>query len=307
MSLDPEVLPLLALFEEMGVPDPATVTPQELRDAMPAIPVENPTPVASVEDREIPGPDGPVPVRIFAPAEERPIGIVLFFHGGGWVVGDLDSHDETARQLCAGSGAVVISVDYRLAPEARFPAGLEDCYAATAWAADNADALGAAGRKVAVSGDSAGGNLAASVCLLARERGGPQLSHQLLIYPVTDSDFDRPSYLANADGYFLTRDMMRWFWAHYLPEGTDMRTPLAAPLHAKLDGLPPATVITAGYDPLRDEGIAFAEALAAAGVPVEQREFEGMIHGFISLPMGLTQGAAAMDYLCHRLRDSFTG
>ena len=123
---------------------------------------------------------------------------------------------------------------------------------------------------------------------------------------MTDSDFDRPSYLANADGYFLTRDMMRWFWAHYLPEGTDRRTPLAAPLHADLHGLPPATVITAGYDPLRDEGIAFAEALSAAGVPVEQREFAGMIHGFISLPMGLTQGAVAMDYLCRRVRESLS-
>jgi acetyl esterase len=307
MSLDPEILPLLALFEEIGMPDPATMNAREMRDALPALPVENPTPVRSVEDREIPGPGGPIPVRIFTPEGGQPTGVLLFFHGGGWVIGDLDSHDETGRQFCAGSGAVVVSVDYRLAPEAPFPAGLEDCYAATAWAADHAEALGAAGGKIAVSGDSAGGNLAAAVSLLARERGGPAISHQLLIYPVTDSDFDRASYLANADGYFLTRDMMRWFWAQYLPEGADRRAPLAAPLHADLRDLPPATVITAGFDPLRDEGIAFAEALDTAGVPVEQREFEGMIHGFISLPMGLTQGAVAMEYLCNRLRDSFSG
>ena len=151
------------------------------------------------------------------------------------------------------------------------------------------------------------GNLAAAVCLLARERGGPSIDHQVLIYPVTDCDFERPSYRANAEGYFLTRDMMRWFWKQYLPEGVDSRTPLAAPLHADLRGLPGATVITAGYDPLRDEGVAFADALSAAGVAVELREFKGMIHGFVSLPMGLTQSAAAIDYLCQRLRDSFRG
>jgi acetyl esterase len=285
------------------MPDPDTATPQEMREAMPAFPVENPTPVRSVEDREISGPGGALAVRIFTPDVDRPVGVVVYFHGGGWVIGDLETTDETNRMLCARSGAVVVSVDYRLAPEAPFPQGLEDCYAATAWVAENLATSG----PIAVAGDSAGGNLAAAVCLLARERGGPDIAHQLLIYPVTDADFDRPSYVDNAEGYLLTRDMMRWFWMHYLPTGVEASNPLAAPLHADLAGLPPATIVTAGYDPLRDEGMAFAEALRGAGVEVEHRDFEGMVHGFVTFPAGLTQTGVAVDYLCGRLREGFAG
>jgi acetyl esterase len=302
MSLDPEVQPLLELFEAMGMPDPATVTPQEMREAMPAFPVENPTPVRSVENREIPGPGGALPVRIFTPDVDQPTGVVLYFHGGGWVIGDLDTTDEMNRMLCARSDAMVVSVDYRLAPEAPFPQGLEDCYTATLWAAENLATSG----PLAVAGDSAGGNLAAAVCLLARERGGPDIAHQFLIYPVTDANFDRPSYVDNAEGYLLTRDMMRWFWMHYLPPGVEASHPLAAPLHADLNALPPATIVTAGYDPLRDEGLAFAAALTAAGVEVEHRDFDGMVHGFVTFPAGLTQTGVALDYLCHRLRGSFS-
>jgi acetyl esterase len=304
MSLDPEVLPLLELFEQLGWPDPKTATPAQFRELMGAIPVENPTPVASVEDRAIPGPGGEIPLRIYRPEGSGPHPLVLWFHGGGWVIGDLDSHDEVSRQLCAGIGAVVVAVDYRLAPEAKFPAAPEDCYAATAWAAAHAAELGADGQRLCVAGDSAGGNLAAVVCMMARERGGPAIRHQLLIYPVTDFNFDTASYRDNAEGYFLTRDMMRWFWGHYLEDAAQGENPLASPLRGELEGLPPATVITAGYDPLRDEGMAYSDALARAGVDVEHRYFAGMIHGFVSLPGGLTQTAVAVDYLCQRARDA---
>jgi acetyl esterase len=220
------------------------------------------------------------------------------------VVGDVSSHDEVCRQLCAGANAIVISVNYRLAPETPFPGGLEDCYAATQWAAEHAADLGGDSARVAVGGDSAGGNLAAAVCLLARERGGPALRHQLLIYPVTDSNFERPSYRDNADGYLLTRGMMQWFWQQYLEDPGQADNPLAAPLHADLAGLPAATVITAGFDPLRDEGQAFAAKLEASGVAVEHLEFKGMIHGFVSMDAGLTQTRVAVEYLCQRLKNA---
>ena len=304
MALDPEVVPLLAFFKELGMPDTATATPQELRDAMVAMPVENPTAVGAVENRSIAGPGGDLALRIFRPQGEGPFPLLMFFHGGGWVVGDLDSHDEVARQLCAGAATVVISVDYRLAPEACFPAAPEDCYAATCWAVENAAELALDTQRVTVGGDSAGGNLAIAVALMARDRAGPSIAHQLLIYPVTDHNFETASYRDNADGYFLTRDMMQWFWGHYLASAEDAGNPLATPLHGNLTGLPSATVITAGYDPLRDEGIAFAEALDAAGVEVEHRLFEGMIHGFVSLPAGLTQTALAIEYLCERLQQT---
>ncbi len=307
MALDPELVPILAVLEELGIPDPATVSPQELRETMTMPPAENPTPVASVAERTLPGPAGEILARVFHPGGSEPLPLLVYFHGGGWVVGDLDSHDETCRLLCNGADAIVVSVDYRLAPEAPFPSGLEDCYAATQWVCENAAELGGDADRVAVGGDSAGGNLAAAVCLLARERGGPSLRHQMLVYPVTDSDFDRPSYLDNAEGYFLTRGMMQWFWGHYLADDSQASDPLAAPLHGDLAGLPAATVITAGYDPLRDEGVAYAEKLGAAGVEVEHREFKEMIHGFVSLNVGLTQSGVAIDYLCQRLRDSFTG
>jgi acetyl esterase len=303
MPLDPEVPPILELFESMGVPDPATVTPEELRAAMVMPPPEHPTPVARVEARELPGPAGTITTRVFYPGIAN-APILLYFHGGGWVVGDVSSHDEVCRQLCAGANAIVISVNYRLAPETPFPGGLEDCYAATQWAAEHAADLGGDSARVAVGGDSAGGNLAAAVCLLARERGGPALRHQLLIYPVTDSNFERPSYRDNADGYLLTRGMMQWFWQQYLEDPGQADNPLAAPLHADLAGLPAATVITAGFDPLRDEGQAFAAKLEASGVAVEHLEFKGMIHGFVSMDAGLTQTRVAVEYLCQRLKNA---
>ena len=303
MALDPEVPPILELFEALEMPEPGSVPASVMREAFVAPPVEEPTPVSSIEDTSLPGPDGPVPVRIYRPSLDSITPVVVYFHGGGWVMGSPEMSDEFARQLCSGSECTVVSVDYRLAPETPFPGGLEDCYAATAWTAENAEALGVDATRLAVAGDSAGGNLAAAVCLLARERGGPAIAHQLLIYPVTDDDFERPSYVDNAEGYLLTRDMMRWFWEQYLADPAEADNPLVAPLKADLSGTPGATVITAGYDPLRDEGNALAERLAAAGVPVELRQFPGMVHGFLTLAGGLTQTGVAMDYQCQRLRE----
>jgi acetyl esterase len=294
MSLDPELLPILSLLEEVGLPDPAVTTPEQFRAAMVAVAVEQPTPVGEVINT-VAADD--IPVRVYRPTGEGPFPVLVFYHGGGFVLCDLDSHDEVCRQLCAGANVLVVSVAYRLAPEAPFPAPLEDCYAATCWAAENAATYQGQASQLLVAGDSAGGNLAAAVALMARDRGTPTITRQLLIYPVTDCNFETDSYRDNGEGYYLTRAMMQWFWGHYLAHPDQASDPLASPLRAELGGLPPAVVITAGYDPLRDEGMAYARALEAAGVDVQLRSFPGMIHGFVTMP-GLTQAAVAVDWLC---------
>ena len=294
MSLDPELLPILSVLEQRDLPDPAVSTPDQFRAAMGAVPVELPTPVGQVINTVA---AGSIPVRIYRPVGEGPFPVLVFYHGGGFVVCDLDTHDEICRQLCAGGNLLVISVQYRLAPEAPFPAPLEDCYAATCWAAENAQNYQGLASQLLVAGDSAGGNFAAAVSIMARDRGTPAISRQLLIYPVTDFNFETDSYTENAEGYFLTRSMMQWFWGHYLQDSEQGNDPLASPLRAQLGGLPPAAVITAGYDPLRDEGKAYARALKAAGVDVQLRHFPGMVHGFVTMA-GLTQAAVAVDWLC---------
>ncbi|MCX2982171.1 alpha/beta hydrolase [Halieaceae bacterium IMCC14734] len=294
MSLDPELVPVLSLLEESGLPDPSVTTPEQFRAAMSAVPVEQPTPVGEVINTVA---AGSIPVRIYRPDGEGPFPVLVFYHGGGFVVCDLDTHDEICRQLCAGANVLVVSVQYRLAPEAPFPAPLEDCYAATCWAAENAENYQGLASQLLVAGDSAGANFAAAVSLMARDRGTPAISRQLLIYPVTDFNFETDSYKENAEGFFLTRAMMQWFWGHYLEHPEQGSDPLASPLRAELSGLPPAAVITAGFDPLRDEGQAYARALEAAGVDVQLRHFPGMIHGFVTMA-GLTQAAVAVDWLC---------
>jgi acetyl esterase len=260
-------------------------------------------PVARVENRRIPGPAGEIPVRIYTPKSDDPRPAIVFFHGGGWVIGNLETHDGTARKLANAAGCSVVSVDYRLAPEHRFPAAAEDCFAALAWTADNAGELGVRADALAVAGDSAGGNLAAVTALMARERGGPGLRFQLLVYPVTSPDFDTPSYLENAEGYLLTRDAMRWFWEQYAPEPAHRSHPFAAPLAAPdLAGLPPALVITAEYDPLRDEGEAYARRMAAAGVPVTASRYDGVIHGFFSFSDFMEKGKSAVEEAATALR-----
>jgi len=308
MPLDPQAKLILDNLPE-DLLDVRRTTPLELRalyaeQSQLPFPAE---PVADVVDREIPGPAGPVPVRIYTPEGEEPRPAVVFFHGGGWVIGNLDTHDGTARKLANAAGAVVVSVDYRLAPEHPYPAAAEDCYAATCWTAEHGAAeLGMAPGQLAVAGDSAGGNLAAVVSLMARDRGGPAPGFQLLVYPVTDPDFERPSYRENAEGYLLTRDVMEWFWDQYVPDAARRHDPYAAPLRAPdLSGLPPALVVTAEYDPLRDEGEAYARRLEEAGVRVRCRRYPGMIHGFLSFSDVVDQGKEAVAEAGTALRAAF--
>jgi acetyl esterase len=254
-----------------------------------------PKPVAKVEDRSIPGPAGAIRVRVYTPAGRGPLPVLVYFHGGGFVLCSLDSHDGTCRSLANAAGAVVVSVDYRLAPEHRFPAAPEDCFAAAQWVARNAAEIGGDPARIAVGGDSAGGNLAAVTALMARDRGGPSLRFQLLIYPVTDFAFGTASYRENATGYFLTTDMMKWFWGQYLADPRSGAEPYASPLRAKdLRRLPPALCITAGYDPLRDEGEAYARRLSDAGVAATLTRYDGMFHGFFGMDAQLDAAKRAI-------------
>jgi acetyl esterase len=236
------------------------------------------------------------PARLYRPpTSERPPPILVWMHGGGFVLGDLDTTDSTARQLCAQANLIVVSVDYPLAPEHPFPAAPEGCYAATRWVAERAADLGGEPSRLAVGGDSAGGNLAAVTALLARDRGGPDLSFQLLVYPATDLIGSYPSVRENGKGYMLTGDDMLWFRDQYIPEGTDLQDPIVSPIYASdLTGLPPALVITAEFDPLRDEGEAYAKLLEQAAVPVTTSRYDGMIHGFFAMTALVEQGRAAV-------------
>ena len=306
MPLDPQAQALLEQVAALGLPPNHTVSPAEARANGKARPRAPGPQVAKVDDRTIPGPDGQVPVRIYTPDGNGPFPVLVWFHGGGWVVGDLDTSDGTARHLAVGANCVVVSVDYRLAPETQFPGPAEDCYAATQWVAQNAASIDGDPSRIAVGGDSAGGNLATVVCLMARDRQGPSLVHQLLVYPVTERDFYTPSYGENADGYSLTRDSMRWYWMHYLVDNEDANNPYAAPMMAEdLSGLPPALVITAEYDPLRDEGEAYAHKLEAAGVPTHCTRYDGMMHGFFGAPAVLDKGKQAIDEASRELRAAF--
>jgi acetyl esterase len=266
-------------------------TPEEARASFRTLAVdfrkpENVVPVASVEDTTVPGAEGEVGARVYRPEGDGPFPTIAFFHGGGFVIGDLDTHDNLARTLCRDIGAVVVSVDYRLAPEHPYPAGLQDCLAATRALLDRLDTLGGDGR-LAVAGDSAGGNLSAVVAQQV-----PGLAAQFLIYPTTDGGGDYPSRTENATGYFLDAATMLWFANHYAPGG-DYADPSLSPVRAaSLDGLPPALVVTAEFDPLRDEGEAHAAALAEAGVPVVVRRYDGMIHGFMDMG-GFSRAAQA--------------
>jgi acetyl esterase len=268
-------------------------------------------PVARVEDRTVPGPAGDIPVRVYRPADDgatRPG--VVYFHGGGFVICDLDSHDGACRRLANAVDAVVVSVDYRLAPEHRWPAAADDAFAATAWVAAHADELGVDGDRLAVAGDSAGGNLTAVVAQMARDRGGPVLAFQLMIYPVTDLSATRSEHVSqteNASGYFLTVDQMEWYREQYLGGDADGEEPYASPLKAgSLVGLPAACVVTAEMDPLRDEGEAYGRALRAAGVPVALHRAPGMFHGFFNMDAVLDGSKEAQRVAFGALRAGLT-
>ncbi len=295
MPLDAQVEALLGEFSKQGLPpfDQMSVTQARLvslgfRDLQ-----GEPALVGEVRDILVPGPAGALPVRLYHPAPGKKVPLVVYFHGGGWVIGDIEIVDKPCRALAAASGCVVASVNYRLSPETKFPGPVEDCYAATKWLSEHAGEIGADGRPLAVSGDSAGGNLAAAVCLMARDRGGPAIGFQLLIYPVTApaKGTQSASYTENAENYLLTRGSMEWFWDHYLASPEDGRNPYASPLHApNLAGLPPAMVVTAEFDPLRDEGIAYAQRLEDAGVKVTKSHHHGMVHGFFWMAGAVDRG-----------------
>jgi acetyl esterase len=297
MPLDPVIKTLLDGMAAAGGPALGSQDVAATRAAFDNMPLpRREIALASVADRTIPGPAGEIPVRIYQPHGAGVKPVLLYFHGGGWVIGTLDSYDATCRELAQGAGCVVVSVDYRLAPEHRYPAAPEDCYAALKWVAANAASLGADANRLAVGGDSAGGNLSAVVSQMARDKGGPAIRFQLLIYPVTDADFTRGSYASNAEGYLLTTASMHWFWDHYLPEKPKRADAYASPLRARdLSGLPPAWVCTAEFDPLRDEGEAYAKRLQEAGVTTQLTRFDGLIHGFISMGLVAPKAQAAID------------
>nr|WP_282594725.1 alpha/beta hydrolase [Halomarina salina] len=265
----------------------------------------DPPAVGSTADRTIPGPDGDLPIRVYRPEGEGPFPVTMFFHGGGFVIGDLGSHDLFCRHLTRESDCVVVSVDYRLAPEHPFPAAVEDAYAATEWAAEHGDELDSDGH-LAVAGDSAGGNLSAVVSLLAAERDGPDVDYQALLYPGVGLAGDHPS--EEHTGIVLLEEDMEWFRESYFGSELTMRNPYADPVQAcDLSGMPPATVITAGFDPLRDGGKAYAERLVADGVPVRYDNYDDMIHGFASAPgaNGIDRAMEAVEQIADDLRDAF--
>lgn len=280
-------------------------TQYEARVALMAPPAE----IARVREHTIDGPGGLLRVRLYTPHGPGQFPLLVFFHGSGFVLCSLDTHDGMCRNLCAGAACIVASVDYRLAPEHKFPAGLDDCLHATRWAAANAAELGADPARIAVAGDSAGGNMAAVTGLRVRDESGPGLCGQLLLYPVTD--YHPPgtaSYEANAEGYGLTRDTMKWFWAHYLSDASEGAHPHASPLRAPdLSGLPPALVITAEYDPLRDEGEGYADKLRTAGVCTALTRYDGVNHGFMFWVGVVDKAGAAMNEACEWLRRIFAG
>ena len=299
MSIDPEIQRILLAVEETGAPDVERMPIAQARMAGPmratiealGIVEAPPPPVGEVTQIDVPTPGGPVAVRIYRPLEaDAPPPLLVWMHGGGFVLGSLDIADPITRRLCAGTGAIVASVDYPLAPEHPFPAAPHACHAVAAWFAEHQPEIDFDPARLAVGGDSAGGNLAAAVSLLAAQRGGPGICAQLLVYPMIDRIVQHPSMRENAEGYFLTAGRVEWFWRQYLPEA-ERESPLASPLHAAdLTGQPPAVVVTAALDPLRDEGEAYAERLRTAGVPVTAMRYEGLIHGFFVMG-GLSAGA----------------
>jgi cation diffusion facilitator CzcD-associated flavoprotein CzcO/acetyl esterase/lipase len=303
VRLQPDVRLVLNMLAEMNLPPIESLGAQGARDFVAEFNKGRPAgrPVGEVVDGTLPGTDAHLPYRLYRPATPGPHPIVVYFHGGGWVLGDEQSDDPFCRDLCRRSGMIVISVGYRHAPERRFPTAAEDGFAATRWIAEHEGMLGGRPGPVLVAGWSAGANIAAVTCQLARDRGGPRIGGQLLVCPATDCSFDRPSYTDNATGYFLTRSLMYWFWDLYCSPA-DRADPRVSPLRGKLAGLPPALVVTCEFDPLRDEGIAYAEALATAGVPVEQIKARGHFHSSFVMVDVVVTGASGRARMARALR-----
>jgi len=307
MALLPQAKAFLDMLASSGAPpleqlplsEARAVTPERIDAGFPQ------EPVAEVQNRAVPGPAGPIPVRVYRPAKNETLPVLIFFHGGGFVIGNLDTHDRLCRALANASGCAIISVDYRLAPEHKYPAAVDDAYAVTKYVTEHAAEFGVDPNRIAVGGDSAGANLATVVCLLSRDHGGPRLKFQLLIYPLVDYYDESPSMRQYAEGHFLTRAGMDWFRDSYLPSREAGLEPSASPMYAKdVGGLPPAMIITAECDPLRDQGEAYARKLQDAGVPVDLKRYEGMIHVFLQFAAVLDTARVAMKDAAQGVREA---
>lgn len=299
-KLDPGAASVLEMIRLTGAPPVETLPPPEARIASARSRRAlnpDPPPVAEIRALTAEGPHGAIPMRLYRNDTDAAVcPCLVYFHGGGWVIGDLDSHDVVCRRIAVASGAVVISVDYRMGPEAKFPAGVDDAIAATGWIAAHAASLGVDARRISVGGDSAGGNLATVAAIHARDNHGPEIAAQILIYPATDFSMTQESHRLFAEGYFLTRPLMDYFQGHYLQSDADKQDWRASPLlMPDLSRLPPALVITAGFDPLRDEGEDYARRLIEAGVFTAVKRFPGQIHGFITMGRLIPQAAEAVD------------
>lgn len=311
MPLNPETRAFLDSLAQMGRPPLNELEPAQAREQYSngaRLLSHEKEPLAQVEDLTIKGPVGEIPIRIYRPAVAAALPILMYFHGGGWVVGDLEVEDSVCRTLAKQADCIVVSVDYRKAPEHKFPAAPEDAYAATIWVAENAALIKGDRTRIGVGGESAGGNLAAAVTLMARDRGGPSLVYQLLFDPVTQYGFDTESYRQYGKDYLLTTDIMVWFWNHYLPTPLEGKNPYASPLLAEnLSNLPPASIITAEFDPLRDEAEAYGDRLRQAGVPVKISRYQGEIHAFTTRAKICPQGLESLAEASSALKAAFYG
>ena len=306
MPVDPQVQEFLDQIAALGLPPHYEVGAVQARENAKLRPRAVGPEVAAVEDRTVPGPGVEVPVRVYWPEGDGPFPMLVWIHGGGMVVGTIETCDAACRRLCLGASCVVISPGYRLAPEHPFPAAPEDCYAAVAWASGNAESLKGDASRLAVGGESAGGNLAAAVALMSRDRGGLSLVHQSIINPMLDLDFDTESYLRNAEGYFLTRRTMMWYWEQYLQSAEDKDNPYALPLRAgDLSGLPPALLLAGEYDPLLSETEAYAARLQAAGVPATFTHYPGASHNFYNMPPSVDVAVRAMTEIIDAVKAAF--
>lgn len=309
MPLDPQAQEILQKAKASGLPPvytlPVDQARKRMRDAF--ISGTPPEPVKLVEDLRIPGPNNGLPLRVYHPNPDERLPVLVFFHGGGWTINDLDTHDAVCRKLANDAGSAVISVDYRLAPEYKYPFGLEDAYLATQWVEDNASVIKCDASRIAVGGDSSGGTMATGVSMLSRDRNGPNIIFQVLAYPVTDYYMPgTSSYVENATGYSLNRDFMIWFWTNYLPDGANLDDPYLCPLRANdLSKLPPALIMTGEYDPLRDEGRRYAERLREAGVKVDYKHYDDQMHGFIMQFRVIDRARIALEYIAASLREVF--
>lgn len=312
MALDPQIEYVLGLVEKAGFPEFCDLGPEAARELFEATAPKldiRPENVFRVEDRFIPGLPDPIPLRIYTPREPaagEQLPILVYLHGGGFVVGSLDSYDSLCRALANRADCIVVSVDYRLAPEHKFPAAVEDCVEALNWVAENAGEFDGDAARIAIAGDSAGGNLAAVTAIVARDDEAPALCSQILVYPVAAGTPDSYSHHAFAEKLLLTRRNILWFYDQYLNGPEEATDPRFAPLETvDLSGLPPTLLIVAGYDPLRDEGLAYGERLRLAGVDVTVSNYEGMIHGFLTMSDAVDQGKVAIDQICATLRAAF--